>query len=248
MHARSNDVPSLPVETRALREALDFLEAREHGGGVHLLLGPSGSGRSTILEAHARRAGGGRPGGVLLHRTAVPDTPLSLVRSLLGSLGVGWHGPTRSGLEVLERLAVGAGVRLLGVDDAVLLSRPTLEMLRGLCGRMGWTLVLAGDAALLRHLRSRCASLLASVGDVHPVAPLELPDVRALMGLPAGARDAWRWEAPARALLRAGGGNVGRVLRLLEAAERRAWEQGVPMSPGLLARVVSVQAWVAWAW
>ena len=247
MHHPQISTQSPLVETRAFRAALASLETWTHEGGIHLLVGPSGSGRSTILEVHSRPERDERADGILLHRTAVLDTPLSLVRSFLGSLGLAWHGTTRAGQDVLEHLGVGRGLRLLVVDDARLLSRPALELLRQLHDRTGVALVLAGDGGLLRRLELRAPALRAVVRSLHVVAPLELPDVLALMGSPAGGHGlvSWRQEATAKALLAAGNGNMRQVLHLLDGVQRLAWERGIPVSPGLVGRVAEGRERVA---
>ena len=188
MHTPRTETMLPLAETRATREAFAFLDGvdglggPEGAGGISLFLGPSGCGKSALLGAYAQQGCDGRPGAVLFYRTEVVNTPLSLVRSLLGSLGLTWHGSTRGGLDVLELLLAQAGVRMLVVDDAILLARPTLEMLRLLGERTGVQLVLAGGSHLLLHLRSRCAPLLKAVRHLHEVAPLTLADVLALLG------------------------------------------------------------------
>lgn len=236
------------TETRAARGAFEAFDALRMTSGVGLVVGESGCGKSAILAAYARHAAETSPGAVLRIRAHAVGTPLGLVRALLGSLDVGlaWHGHAREGLEVFELLGAAAGVRMVLVDDAMLLDRPALETLRLLREHTGVGLVLAGGMQLPRGLGVRCAALAEAVRMVHRVAPLGLADVLALLETPAWARrvSPWQRAGTARALLTVSEGNVRRLLQVLEELEVRARRRRQPISPDMLDELAG-EGWVA---
>lgn len=203
-----------------MHAALDEARAAGH---VALLDGDTGIGKTVALRAYAslanEQAASGWP--VLLYRAEVVNTPRSVVRALLLSLGAPWLGGTNNGFQMLREIIREDGVELIVVDDAQRLAAHSMDILRALHEATGVALALVGTERVGRLLRGKRAELAHRVRLIHTVAPLELGDVLAWIntaGIGRKRRGYWEVLGVARVLLQASAGNFRRVVQIMDAA------------------------------
>lgn len=200
--------------TRAGNRALDFLEAaRLNRGEVSLLVGPPGSGKTTLVGEYARTESlGRRHAGAVLTLTAVPGVgALGLVQALLDQVAPGFRARTgRHGLARLVTALRREDVQLLMLDEAQHLYKTPLEMVRMLHQRTGVSVVLCGERA---ELRARLALVPLLRAHVHRIHTLELlTEEEAASYAAASLRQSRAVVAP---LVAASQGNWDRLVRLV---------------------------------
>jgi DNA transposition AAA+ family ATPase len=203
------------------------LDGARTGRQVALLVGDCGSGKSTLLAQYKHRVNAARSIGtaVLLHRSAVVNSPLAVARDLLRQLGAACGGGTAAALYLLRQRMREQAVEAVLVDDAQRLARHSLDFLRQVYEICGVAVILCGTPRFTRTLPARREELAHHVGTVHELQPLVIQDALALLNASAVSmrrRLRWRKIALARRLLRLSGGNVRRAIEHLEASRQLA--------------------------
>ncbi len=230
------------IDSQAARETFQAIDAVRTSGGVAMLVGETGTGKTAMLRAYAERVARETDNAPLLfHRSPVVNTPKGFVMDLLAQLGILWHGSTRPGFAVLRRVIGEARVELVMIDDAQRLSRSTLDQVRSLHEATGIAVILAGTRALGRVLATRRGELAHRIRLAHGIGTLELEDVIAAVNS-AGVRRQrcayWKTLAIARLLLHASHGNFRRLMRVLDIARTLARSR----HRGLSSRIVAQAA------
>ena len=180
----SGPQPELFYPSEDHLEALARLEflAREAGTQLGLVTGEIGCGKSTTRAVFARQNSGKR----LVAQITSSHYPFpSILRSILGQLGVADPGPTSSEYDLVTRLQEFLLSRrwpaALLLDEAQDLTHDSLMGIRALTnlsdGRLGLTIVLIGQP----ELRDLIRSLPQRAGLRYHVKPLPQEEVHAYL-------------------------------------------------------------------
>ncbi len=144
------------------------------GGNLAILTGPTGVGKSSLLNYFADGLPGNRYQVIYLHLTHVKST--SLLRMIVTALGEKPRmGKDRLFGQILQKVSDGDQVTILSIDEAHLLSEESLVDLRLLLssGEDNLKLVLAGQNGLHTTLsRSSLADLVNRITVRLHLAPL----------------------------------------------------------------------------
>ncbi|MHB2017173.1 MAG: AAA family ATPase [Candidatus Xenobia bacterium] len=216
---------------RALQEALHMLDVARAQDDVTLLIGAPGSGKTSVLAQYAAsHEANDIVGPVMLYDAEAVNTPLSLLRELLLTQDVIYHGATRDGLLLLLHKLRGRPFLL--IDDAHRMASHSLEMLRILVERGGVRVVLAGPRRLVSKLRERCPELLHRVSRRHLMGEVQPADVKAVLRHCQPRRSCT--PAAARRLCARSDGNLYRTALLLDRAAQQARRSHRALSVDLL--------------
>lgn len=220
---QSSASPKLFIPTWPTREAFALLDSAQWGPPeVSALFGAPGTGKTLTLREYARSLNRSFGERRILYLEPEPGIGrVGLLQALLDRLAPGVRAVEgRLGLSRVEHRLRSAGTRLLLVDDAHRLYKPTLEMLTAVFSRCGLPVVLCGPRPELVHRLEQVPQLKARVGRIRELEPLRRDDVELALGHLAG----FRLEDPRRAafeLHRRSQGNWGRLVRLLARCQEQ---------------------------
>lgn len=160
------DLPMIFTQTATAKRISAMLESVHRIGGLGLLYGVAGMGKTTTLREYARS----HP-DVILIEVNITYTPSALLKIIAKKLGLEVAGSLNDINEaILEKLA-GSG-RMILVDEAEYLSVKSLEILRRIRDHAKVGLVLAGLPKLLSNLVGRRGELAMIYGRVGGTLPL----------------------------------------------------------------------------